>query len=134
MSMDTKGGEGMKLRVHGNSIRLRLRKSEIDRFAAEGLLEESLRIGAGRLGYRLERFDGTEVQADFDSGVVRIYVPAPIADAWVNTDEVGIYATTPTVEVLLEKEFRRTSQKSQFDEDLYPNPRARKHLQQIDGL
>ncbi|MCU0226136.1 MAG: hypothetical protein MUF01_00735 [Bryobacterales bacterium] len=123
----------MKLRVHGNTVRLRLRKSEIDRFANEGILEEGLRIGAGDLGYRLERFDGDEVQADFDSGVLRIYVPSAVAADWVHSEEVGIYATTPTVEVILEKEFRRTSQKTEFDADLYPNPRAGKHLQQIEG-
>lgn len=122
----------MKLRVHGNSVRLRLRRSEVERFGKEGVLEESLRIGAGQLGYRLLRSKETAVQADFESGVVCIYVPEAMADAWVNGEDVGIYATTPTVEVLLEKEFRRTSQKTEFDEDLYPNPRAGKHLQQIE--
>ena len=123
----------MKLRVHGNSVRLRLRRSEVERFGKEGQLEESLQIGAGRLGYRLLRSAVTAVEADFEFGVLRIEVPAAEADAWVNGDEVGIYVQTPTVEVLLEKEFRRTSQKSELDEDLYPNPRAGKHLQQIEA-
>ncbi len=123
----------MKLRVHGNSIRLRLRRSEVERFGQDGLLEESLTIGAGKLGYKLVRTDVDSVQADFESGVVCIYLPAAEADAWVSGNEVGIYAKTSTVDVILEKEFRRTSQKSEFDEDLYPNPRAGKHLQQIDG-
>lgn len=123
----------MKLRVHGNSVRLRLRRSEVERFGKDGVLAESLRIGAGELGYRLQRSDVDAVQADFESGVVCIYVPEGVADAWVSGEDVGIYATTPTVEVLLEKEFRRTSQKTEFDEDLYPNPRAGKHLQQIES-
>lgn len=123
----------MKLRIHGNSVRLRLRRSEVERFAKEGLLEESLMIGGGKLGYKLVRAEVEAVQADFDSGLLHVSLPTAQAEAWVNSEEVGIYAQTPTVEVILEKEFRRTSLKSEFDEDLYPNPRAGKHLQQIES-
>ena len=114
-------------------MRLRLRRSEVERFSKAGHLEESLQIGAGRLGYELLRTDVAAVHADFESGLLRIQVPAAQADAWVSGEEVGIYAQTPTVEVILEKEFRRTAQQSEFDEDLYPNPRAAKHLEQIDS-
>ncbi|MCW5964792.1 MAG: hypothetical protein KIT83_12190 [Bryobacterales bacterium] len=123
----------MKLRIHGNSVRLRLRRSEVERFAKDGLLEESLVIGSGELGYKLVRTDAETVGAEFNSGVLHVSVPSLQADAWVSGDEVGIYAQTSTVEVILEKEFRRTSNKSEFDEDLYPNPRAGKHLQQIES-
>lgn len=123
----------MKLRIHGNSVRLRLRKSEIARFAAEGRLTESLAIGGGELRYELLAADVPETTADFSGGALVIRVPVDQARAWCETSEVGIYAKTPTVEVVLEKEYRRTSARTPYDEDLYPNPRAGKHLQQIDG-
>jgi hypothetical protein len=124
----------MKLRIHGNSIRLRLRRSEIEAFGRKGKLEEKLDIGAGTLRYALDSYDGDKVQVDFDCGELLIHVPAAQASAWVNGEEVGIYEKTPTAEVILEKEFRRTSQRTEFDEDLYPNPRAGKHLEQIQAI
>lgn len=123
----------MKLRVHGNSVRLRLRKSEVDRFGRSGVLEERLRIGAGTMGYTLRSVPGDVIEADFESGVLTVYIPEAQARAWTEGEEIGIYVQTPTVEVILEKEFRRTSHQSEFDEDLYPNPRAGKHLQQIES-
>ncbi|MDZ7639441.1 MAG: hypothetical protein U5J83_14495 [Bryobacterales bacterium] len=122
----------MKLRVHGNSIRLRLRKSEIARFAAQGKLTEALVVGSGELGYRLIRAEVPETTVELTGGLLVIQVPAAQAREWCESDEVGIYAQTPTVEVILEKEFRRTSARTEFDEDLYPNPRAGKHFQQIE--
>jgi hypothetical protein len=90
-----------------------------------------LDIGAGTLCYVLATHEGDAVEADFDCGELLVHIPAGQAKAWVSGEEIGIYAKTATVEVILEKEFRRTSQKTEFDEDLYPNPRAGKHLEQI---
>lgn len=124
----------MKLRIHGNSVRLRLRRSEIEAFAQQGRLEEKLDIGAGTFRYVLATHEGDAVEVDFDCGELLIHLPTAQAKAWVSGEEVGIYAKTATVEVILEKEFRRTSQKTEFDEDLYPNPRAGKHLEQIETV
>lgn len=123
----------MKLRVHENSVRLRLRKSEVVRFAEEGRLEEALSIGSGALRYELVVDDVRETSANFTGGTLTITVPRNDAKRWCESEEVGIYVQTPTVEVILEKEFRRTSMRGKYDEDLYPNPRAGKHFQQIDG-
>jgi hypothetical protein len=123
----------MKLRMHENSVRLRLRKSEVARFAEEGRLAEAISIGSGALRYELLVADVQETTVDFAGGTLTIAVPRSEAKRWCETDEVGIYVQTPTVEVILEKEFRRTSMRGKYDEDLYPNPRAGMHFQQIDG-
>ena len=45
----------MKLRIHGNSLRLRLNRSDIEHFRQTGILKESLRFGPdAELGYILE--------------------------------------------------------------------------------
>ena len=37
----------MKLRIKGNSIRLRLLRSEVERFTANGKISEEVRFGPG---------------------------------------------------------------------------------------
>ena len=45
----------MKLRLQGNSVRLRLTRSEVERLRETGLVEESVDFGAGAaLAYRLQ--------------------------------------------------------------------------------
>jgi hypothetical protein len=45
----------MKLRLQGNSVRLRLTRSEVERLRETGLVEESIEFGSGEsLVYRLQ--------------------------------------------------------------------------------
>ncbi|HVF30430.1 MAG TPA: hypothetical protein VNA22_05640 [Pyrinomonadaceae bacterium] len=83
----------MKLRIKGNSIRLRLLKSEVDRFAAEGRVTEQTSFGANSLKYTLAVSpDAERVYAEFDDGEICVYVPESQAHAWAIGDEVGFEA------------------------------------------
>jgi hypothetical protein len=45
----------VKLRIQGNSLRLRLNRSDVEQFRETGILTESLRFGSGaQLTYTLE--------------------------------------------------------------------------------
>jgi hypothetical protein len=45
----------MKLRLQGNSVRLRLTRSEVERLRDTGIVEESVDFGGGEvLAYRLQ--------------------------------------------------------------------------------
>lgn len=124
----------MKLRIHDNSIRLRLTRSEVARFAAEGAIESVCDLGAGhRLCYALEAADIHRLSVCASDGRIAIQVPRVIAREWYESDRVGISARPETpggnlVEILVEKEFRRLHG-ARFDPDLYPNPLEPKHLQ-----
>jgi len=120
----------MKLRIHGNSIRLRLNRREVAQFAAAGRLEEALEYGIGagdRLVYRIESSDSAPALAVRVVGqAITLVLPAAQAQAWTHTDLVGVGADVllsadKRLTVLIEKEFRRLHGAA-YDPDLYPNP------------
>ena len=121
----------MKLRIKGNSIRLRLRQSDVDRLAMNGAVEESTIFGSGR-GQRLDyeirvAGDDTVVRASFDGRRIVVRVPDEMLTRWADSDQIGIYAMQPTdqgeLTVLIEKDFACIDGDSaESQEDAFPNP------------
>jgi hypothetical protein len=120
----------MKLRIHDNSIRLRLTRSEIERFVAEGRIEAALKFGpdaSQRLTYSLEVIPGISSMCLHGSAErLMICVPSAIAQDWTGTNRVAIAAKQSVdsqgeIEILVEKEFRQLHG-AKFNPDLYPNP------------
>ena len=120
----------MKLRIHDNSIRLRLTRSEVGRFSAEGKIEASLQFGPGdgqRITYGLESSAGAAplcVTGSTERLMIR--VPPEIALDWTGTDRIAISGEQSAgnqacVSILVEKEFRRLHG-AKNNPDLYPNP------------
>ena len=74
----------MKLRLQGNSVRLRLTRSEVERLRDTGLVEESVDFGGGEvLAYRLlSQLEPGPVQARFRQGTVTVSVATEVAQAW----------------------------------------------------
>jgi uncharacterized protein DUF7009 len=80
----------MKLRIKGNSIRLRLGQSEVRQLATDGAVEETTILGPSRrqhFGYALyaspEELCVSAVLAD---GRIVVRVPAGVIDRWATTD------------------------------------------------
>jgi hypothetical protein len=120
----------MKLRIHGDSIRLRLNRREVAEFASAGRLEQVCQYGprAGdRLVYALEASRNAQHPAIRVAGqAITVILPQALALGWTSTDKVEISTTNPvaagrSVTVLVEKEFRRLHGANN-DPDLYPNP------------
>jgi len=125
----------MKLRIKGNTIRYRLSKSEINRFAKEGYIESNTPFVSSVFTYALQsRPDelGHELSADFKDCVVTLYVPEKMVAEWVNTDVVG-FDTWMDVDngeklyLLLEKDFKCLDETVEDQSDNYENPLAFKH-------
>lgn len=114
----------MKLRLQGNSVRLRLTRSEVERLRATGVVTESVEFGAGALAYRLEALPRPgSPQARFSDGVVTVSIGKEEADAWAGSDEVGIYAQDGALVISVEKDFRcLTRPLDEQERDAYPNP------------
>ena len=122
----------MKLRIKGNSIRLRLGQSEVRRLAIDGTVEESTMFGPSksqRFGYALRVSLGEHgVTASFTNRRMIVGVPVRIIQQWMTTDQVSIHAIQGTgddgeLRILIEKDFEcidAPSEKSQ--EDAFPNP------------
>jgi len=123
----------MKLRIRGNSIRLRLTKTEIVQFGDTGRVEEMVEFGFPQtaLSYQLYTTSDAEViRAKFKNNCLYISVPKRDAENWINSEKVGIEAGQPLgdnryLRILLEKDFACLTDRSDEDEtDAFPNPLA----------
>jgi hypothetical protein len=101
----------MKLRIRGDSIRLRLTRGEVGDLVAKGVVVERTRLPAGPgFCYRL-RADGSAraVTATFEAGVLGVDVPKAAAEAWAASEEVAIRGEVPAgdglLTILVEKDF-----------------------------
>ena len=81
----------MKLRIKGNSLRMRLTKSEVSRLAEIGYLEEKTTFPQSQLVYTLQRSnDVAELSATFVNNTITMFVPKAFVDDWPLNNVVGI--------------------------------------------
>jgi hypothetical protein len=119
----------MKLKLQGNSIRLRLTRSEVAQFAERGRLQETVEYGPAadqRLIYGVETADAESVGVQVNRHGISVVIPRRLATEWAGSDRIGIsgevnLADDKRLDVLVEKEFRRMHG-CKNDPDLYPNP------------
>ena len=116
----------MKIRMNETSVRLRLRRSEVERFRSEGEVAASIPFADRPLHYRLRRGEVSQPTAAFCHDALEVVVPAGEGEVWATGPQVGIYGRSGALDILVEKDFRRTSAPSPDDDDRYPNPRAAK--------
>ncbi|HUP02809.1 MAG TPA: hypothetical protein VMU19_02390 [Bryobacteraceae bacterium] len=113
----------MKLRMQGNSLRLRLTRPEVERLRESGAVVETARFSGGSsLTYQIRKGTGVEVHAGLADGALTIYVPTAQVDGWAASDEVGISAQDGVMHILIEKDFRCLTRPPEEEPDAYPNP------------
>lgn len=114
----------MKLRIRGDTVRLRLTKPEVARLAEVGLVEDATAFPGSSLRYALE-LGGDAVTASFIDGRILVRVPADAGRAWCHNEEVGIGDETITPKVLVEKDWSCVKPRSDEDPaEMYPHPLA----------
>jgi hypothetical protein len=118
----------MKLRIHGNAVRLRLNQAEVCQFSKTGWLEDAIEFGPGAtLAFSIESLSSVPApRAQYQNGALKIQVPAGLANAWVTSDEVGMegeqhIANGKRLTILIEKDFQ-CMHSAEPDPDAYPNP------------
>jgi len=118
----------MKIRIKGNSVRLRLSKSEVETFRDVGRIEEF--VGLGKAGqpdfrYAIESGSKQTVCATFEEGKLSVLVPLAIASQWVNSEQVGFESNEDGFHILVEKDFVCLKPRKGEDEsDNYPHPES----------
>ncbi|NET31688.1 MAG: hypothetical protein F6K19_06765 [Cyanothece sp. SIO1E1] len=102
----------MKLRTTHNSIRIRIRKSEIEELKAEGQVVERIRFPLGTVLRFALRIDQKEehVTAGLEDNFLKVSIPKQEAETWMNSNQVGIEKHIPIPEneelhLLIEKDF-----------------------------
>jgi hypothetical protein len=116
----------MKLRIQGNSIRLRLNRAEVAQFAERGTVEESIDFGpGGRMTYALEARPGAITAAEFHKGGIHVRVCQDAARRWAHGDETGIEHVAHGLTILIEKDFQCLHKGDEgLDAEAFPNPLA----------
>lgn len=119
----------MKLRIQGNSLRLRLNQSEVAQFSKTGFVEDSIQFSPGAsFAYALESLSSLSApQALYTNSCLRIQLPAADAIDWATSDRVGISGDQPLdcgkrLSILVEKDFQCLHGNEAPDPDAYPNP------------
>jgi hypothetical protein len=130
----------MKLRIKGNSLRLRLGPAEVEHLLADGRVEETIRFAAddsARLTYALELAEaGGELALHHRTGEVTVLLARDQAHRWASGGEVSIAGEVEVgsghLQLLVEKDFacldrdkdRDTGRDQERDDDTFPNPKA----------
>jgi len=123
----------MKLRIRENTIRLRLKRSEVDHLAGGKSIVEHTQFPGTRLTYRLDVADEGPSAVSFDQGNLAVRLPMSEVRQWAQSDQVSILAEqsvagSQTLSLLVEKDFKCLSpghhRPDEDDDDTYPHPDA----------
>jgi len=115
----------MKLRIQGNSLRMRLTQKEVAQVRNHGFVESHIEFAPGRsLAYLIEGSPKAEaMSATFDGHAIRVTIPMLEMTDWAESDQVGIEARSQTgVQLLLEKDFKCLHRSADQEPDAYPHP------------
>ena len=119
----------MKLRIRGNSVRIRLSQIELEQLADGGIAEDRVRFSRdAELTYRVKVAPDGAVRAELDASGVTVTLPKASLDRWLDPEEVSIRAEQPiddreTLAILVEKDFACLVPREGEDvSDLFPNP------------
>ena len=120
----------MKLRIKGNSLRLRVSRSDTTRLMQTGRIEETILLGAeddAKLTYALEHSaTTTELSVRYLPLEVTVMLSTEEARRWSDSDQVGCYRDIAIrgkiLAVLVEKDFVCFDGSDADNEDAFENP------------
>ena len=120
----------MKLRVRGETLRLRLTRSEVEALGAGQVVEERVPFPAGNtLVYQLRAADayGSAMEQQGADVHIVVEVPSAVAAEWSGSEVVGLAGddaiSMGPLQVLIEKDFTCVTPREGEEElDTYPNP------------
>lgn len=101
----------MKLRCTTNSIRIRLRKSDIEVLKKNQIIEDLIEFpGSDRLQYAVCISDNAELYASYVNHEIVVFLPKKMATQWIESNQVSLENNISTVErkglsILIEKDF-----------------------------
>jgi hypothetical protein len=123
----------MKVRIKGDSLRLRVSRSEVERILEGDCLEETIHFApeaCARFTYALQhdRLVGKPT-VEYTENRAAVLIPADQAKAWGISDQVGIAAdidlgTAGSLALLIEKDFACLDRSDEDNHDTFLNPNA----------
>lgn len=121
----------MKIRIEDNSVRLRLRKSEVAKLAEQGRLCAATVFPEQRFEYCLEvSREARDLEASFSGGKIAVRLPEPWVRDWPDSPKVGFEATIDTgsakLHLLVEKDFVCLDRDPETQKDQFAHPKQGK--------
>ncbi|MGG7661433.1 DUF7009 family protein [Dyadobacter sp. BHUBP1] len=119
----------MKIRIHGNSVRFRLSKTEVARLENEGYLQETTDFGPAQFSYAVQKSAISELQARFEDNKITLEVPEKLLTGWAANNTVGFEGNKPLADgssllMLIEKDFKCLDNVNEDQSDNYDNPKT----------
>ncbi len=120
----------MKIRILGNSLRLRLNVPEVQEIMESGKVSDHIGFGDSQLYYSLRFMEQDHISATFDGSEITVYLPLQDGRRWATTDQVGLEGRqqlkgSETLKILVEKDFTCLIPREAEDAGkLFPNPEA----------
>jgi len=119
----------MKVRILGNTIRLRVKMHETDAICTTGMIEEVLEFGPSEENkLRFQILTGeNSFEIHQQDLTIQIVVPGTLVEKWASTDLVGFEESVTTskgsvIKVLIEKDFACLDGDREDEVGSYPNP------------
>jgi hypothetical protein len=123
----------MKLRIKGDSLRLRVSRSEVARLLTGDCLEETIHFAPeanARFTCALRKDPSVSMPTlQYTENRVAVLIPANQANTWGATDQIGIAETIGLGELgvlalLIEKDFACLDRSDEDNQDTFANPNA----------
>ena len=122
----------MKLRIKGNSLRLRISQPEMAHLLHHGRIEETICFGPSpeaRLTYALAHEESVrDIRLDYFDRRVTVMLATQTAQRWAGGNDVGVYGHAETgdgaLALLVEKDFACLDGDDPQDADAFPNPKT----------
>lgn len=117
----------MKIRIQGNSVRMRLSRTEVETLCKKGNIEETTNFGNKSFVYAVRRDSLLEeLAASFNGHCITLFVPASFLENWAENNVIGLDAkmtasSNESLYLLLEKDFKCLDT-SEDQSDQYENP------------
>jgi hypothetical protein len=125
------GAVSVKLRIKGNSLRLRLSQGEMRELAQQGAVEDRISFpNGGALRYRLRSDQNSDaISASYGDNLIEVSAPQALVERWCGTDLVTLSAdpSLPAGElrIVLEKDWACLAPREGEDEsDNFRHPLA----------
>ncbi|MDC0214139.1 hypothetical protein OAL14_04945 [Gammaproteobacteria bacterium] len=121
----------MKLRIRGNTLRLRLSRSEVEKVEQEKMITETTVFPDGEeLQYVICPSDSSTNVTKMSEGLltrIEVSVEREVLKSWAKSEEVGLYGADPIIvgslELLVEKDFACINPRDGSDDgDSFPHP------------
>ncbi len=118
----------MKLRIRGNTIRLRLSQGEVEQVGRGDAVSETTQLAGGvTFTYSLRASDERSLRASMSGTHLVIEAPATALATWASDDRVALdcAAAEQSSAILIEKDFAcLTPREGGDDDDTFPHPKA----------